>query len=421
MKKRLFPLVVLSCIGFAATGMAASLRQEDVHVMQRAQFGHDPVGGRLGGLMLYPSLELMENFDDNIYAAKNNKKSDFVSRIKPKLDLRTLNTQRGFQAILEAEKGLYKNRSKENYTDVQGRFSPYWTILRSLTVRADLLHQKLHEQRSDPDATLNNASVQPITYDRTAALFAGKYKRDRFGLELSAERTYLDFDNGTTMAGQSLINDDRNRFENTVGAELSCDITDRSTIYWTTYWLNRDYKRPDFAGVSYSDSKRDSDGVQSVVGLRFPLTPLISLDGNIGIRHQDFSDTAFKDVETGIGRAALTWLVTPLTTIDFTASRNVMETNQDNASSYIQNKAGLVVSHELRRNIVLQMSSGAGTHDYIGLGRDDRFRAAGLAAIYKMNRYLRWRMAYDYDTRKSNISAAEYNRQRVYFSGTVQF
>ncbi len=416
-------LVALPLFFCSASGHAAQHKTQDIPVIQRTQPRVEATGGKLGGFMLYPSVELLENLDSNIYARKTDRNSDFITRIQPGLKLNGLNKRYGAHAAFSADHGVYKRFSKENFTDYYARILPYWVLKKTITLKAELVRERLHQQRTDPDAVRNTAAIEATLFDRTALKLSGLYQRGRMALTLGAERAYIDFDNGSTAGGQTIINDDRNRFENNLTADIACDITDRSTVYWRSQWLNRDYKRPDFDPVAalYNGAERDSNGMQSLIGLRFPLTSLVSADANIGYRHQNFSDTSYKDVGIGIGHIGLTWLATRLTTLELNASRDVIETNQRNASAFTDNRLAATVSHELRRNLILQATGGIGTNDYIGIDRTDDYRIAGVAAVYKMNRYVHWRVAYDADTRSSNVDAADYTRHRVFLSSRVQF
>ena len=65
------------------------------------------------------------------------------------------------------------------------------------------------------------------------------------------------------------------------------------------------------------------------------------------------------DCDDGAAYAAnVEWYATPLTTVSFSARRDVEETGAAGAATYLSSDLGLRVDHELRRNIIL--SGGVG-------------------------------------------------------------
>jgi hypothetical protein len=82
--------------GLLASGLILSegaVAQTDVErgetVLSRQRPDYDPLGIRLGGFKLRPSLVLGESYDTNIFATRTNTVSDFKTTIAPSVDLRS--------------------------------------------------------------------------------------------------------------------------------------------------------------------------------------------------------------------------------------------------------------------------------------------------------------------------------------------
>jgi len=48
----------------------------------------DAIGLRAGSFLVYPMLEVVENYDSNIYATQNNETDDWVTLISPDVAVR---------------------------------------------------------------------------------------------------------------------------------------------------------------------------------------------------------------------------------------------------------------------------------------------------------------------------------------------
>jgi hypothetical protein len=397
---------------------------KDLPVDERIQPGFETPETRIGDFMIKPSTRMVELFDSNILATKQSTKSDFITVVAPQLDVQTIDPNHGFRFSAGSQSRFYKQHTDENTNDYNTSISPYWLFTRSLKMTAKASWEQGHELRTDQNATPTQGAEEPTTFHQTLGNIGLEYKPGRVGFNLAVERAYYSFENTSRRGGRpDFINNDRDRYEDELTAEMNCDITDRSLLYWRNKIFDRNYRRNSFDPlvVSYSGPKRDSGGLESVFGLRFPLTHLINFDGNAGMRQQGFNDVTYKDVTTPIGKAKVVWLVTPLTTIDLNAERQVYETTQTGASVYIQNKAELALYHELRRNIILDAGTFAATNHYTGFNRSDDVYGGNIGVTYKMNRYIGWQGSYAYDTRISNVSSAEYRRHRVFVTAKVEF
>src|SRR5689334_7007529 len=103
-KRALLGIVMATCVSsfgadaaFAQTGAVGQPAQREERPGQREQEKvlyadpYDPLGVRIGSFRLFPTLELNEVYNDNIYAASNatGKTGSFVQLIKPSVDLRS--------------------------------------------------------------------------------------------------------------------------------------------------------------------------------------------------------------------------------------------------------------------------------------------------------------------------------------------
>lgn len=401
---------------------AGNVEQQPVY--NRVHSGFEIPGTRIGDLLIHPSAKLLETFNDNIYATQNNKRSDFITRIAPGITAQTLNKDRGLKADLNTDHGLYRDNTRENYTDIHMSIIPYLQITHASRLEGKLAFEREHDARTAEAATNNIGAEEPVQWNRSVGRLGWQYKPGRIAFSPFAQYSQNRYENVAAMnGGATFINNDRDRNETEAGFELSCDLTDQNTVYFKTTGFSKDYIRNDFDQATFTPTaiSRDSTGHDTRVGSIFQLTPLIHLDANAGYYHQNFDANAFHDVSTMVGKLNASWQVTALTTVDLGAKRDVFETNQMDASSFIQNAVTAKITHELRRNILVGIEATTGTNHYQGSSRKDDFWGAGPVVTYKMNRHIDWQAGYLYDSRSSNQFNADYDRQRFLVGMKVKF
>ncbi len=145
---------------------------------------------------------------------------------------------------------------------------------------------------------------------------------------------------------------------------------------------------------------RSAAGYELLGGLGFDLTRL--LRGEVGVRfvQEEFDRDEFIDPDTGARTplfdsasgagvsADLTWLMSPLTNFIFTANTEIRPTVLEGASSILASNAGVVVDHELARNIILFGEAQYFLEDYQELDREDSRYEYGVGLLYLLdNRY----------------------------------
>src|SRR5579885_3329049 len=91
--------------------------QRSQTVTERPRPLYDALGIRLEEFFLYPRLELDESYNDNIFATSSGAKSDFITDLKPRLDLVSNFGRHAFNLSAGADIGWYATHSTENYQD----------------------------------------------------------------------------------------------------------------------------------------------------------------------------------------------------------------------------------------------------------------------------------------------------------------
>jgi len=76
-----------------------------------------PPGVRLGGFLLYPTLELVEMYNDNVFATTNNRTGKFITVVNPRVDLRSNWNNHMLNLFAAGSFGFYHGAGAENFQD----------------------------------------------------------------------------------------------------------------------------------------------------------------------------------------------------------------------------------------------------------------------------------------------------------------
>jgi hypothetical protein len=125
-----------------------------------------------------------------------------------------------------------------------------------------------------------------------------------------------------------------------------------------------------------------------MVGSTFELSRMLVGDIAAGYVHREYDDPRLLPLNGFVGKGSLTWAATPLTTVKFTATSTVGESNVADVSGVLYRDAGLQVDHALRRWLIGSLKAGIGLDDYVGSPRTDHRYYFGAGLTYKLTRFV---------------------------------
>jgi hypothetical protein len=171
---------------------------------------------------------------------------------------------------------------------------------------------------------------------------------------------------------------------------------------------------------------RSSDGYGVAVGLDVDFGGIVFGDFFLGYRSQSYDDSTLDDFDGFGGGGDITWNVTKLTTVEFTALGDLRETtvtdnNGNPASSHLVATGGINVDHELLRNLLLAANASVTRDDFEGIDRTDYIYRAGFGVTYMLNRYLRLGADYDFRKKDAEAGGTDYTENVGLVRLTVQY
>ncbi len=377
------------------------------------------LGARAGAFRLYPSLVLQERYEDNIYATQSNEISDYVSVVRPALNIQSLWGRHALNFRTDAAIGRYADNDNEDYEDFSTELSGRLDLNHAQRVTASYNFSEQHEERNSPDDV---NGLTPTTFDTHRFNLGYRRTFNRVSVEVTSNFRTTDYDDVRGSTGNVINNDDRDRDRIEGAIKLGYDLLPGYTAYVQTAVNSIDYDNV----IDGQTFDRDSDGLSIDVGTDLDLSGTLYGNVFVGYTEQDYDALALGKVSGLSGGASLTWLASEMTTVTGSLNRSIEETNQQRgtnfASGIFNTRANLTIDHELMRNLLIQGRMRLSEDDFEGINQTDTYFGSGLGATYMINRHFQILMDYDYLQRDSDAvtNNNDYSENRFSLGGRVQ-
>ena len=393
----------------AQSGEAAAAKLD---VVNRARPEWDPRGIRLGGLKVFPSLEVGLADDDNIYRESSDTTSDTVRHLRPRIFGTSQWSRHEFRFDAGLDSSNFADADSENVTNWFAGLGGRLDISRDAWLRADLTFRELHEERGDPESPFT--ALEPVSRRMSDVSVEAVRRLNRVSLGLEATYAGLAYENAVdAVTGRPLTQDDRDRDQWGISARVGIDIASGTQLFLRRTNLFRRYDRPQGEDLFV----RDSDGYETAFGVRFDWGAVIGGELFGGYRKQKYDrDERLPEVKGVSYGGGLTWNATPLTTVRGTARRTVNESALRQASGYLSSNVLLGLDHELRRNLLIGGDVGLTWNDYVGIEREDDVLTATVRLTWKVSRMAQAELGWRMQRRDSNFPRDDYDKDYIYLN-----
>ncbi len=401
--------------GLAAGGLVAGELQAQTQPRPgapepRKGESYEPVGVRVGGFLLYPVLELVEQYNTNIFATDTGTQDDFITVVRPSLDLRSNWNNHMLNLFASGAFGFYADHGREDYKDFRGGFDGRVDIQRNWNVYGGASFNRLHEDRGDPNAT---AFASPNKYNQITANVGYYQKFNRFSIKLDGRFDDYRYVNNRGAAVGAISNPDRDRSEYSETLRLAYEFIEKYEVWVQGGLIQRSYdNRVDSAGF-----RRSSKGWEVTGGATIDFGGITQVEAFVGYREQNYDDSRLGSIRGPVFGLAGYWNpLVPLVVKPY-VKRSIDETVSTVHSGYWSTAFGVNVDYDMRPNIKI-----TGAFSYTIL---DYKKAKGVAGAFDRNDdYLRFEIGlrylptenffigpgYSYTSRSSNLGGADFDR-----------
>ncbi len=369
---------------------------------------YESPGIRLGSFVARPAVSITQAYNSNLFRDKNNRKDSFI-------------TDFGFRGVLESDwnrhglrletgmnYGLYWSSSDDNFWDSSAVLSGVFDVKRNIRILASAGYAREHEARGTDDVDGNEK--HPVELDDFTGALAVEAGFGRFRVNPFGELTHLNFHDVDAIGGGKVDQDDRDRLEGEAGLELGYAVRRGWEAFVRTSYLWENYDE--------SSADRDSDGFLVLGGVKVDLTRLIT--ASVGIGYEDINYDDRKDFSGFAYNAEVEWFITRRTTLFASGDRRSRATSITGASSYVDTRGSIGVTHEFLRNLNVSASASYTDRDFTGISRNDDLFTTRVGAEWRVNRRIAITPEYRFGMRDSN-DTNDYNVHEVRLTGTLRF
>ncbi|MGR9072528.1 MAG: outer membrane beta-barrel protein [Gammaproteobacteria bacterium] len=401
---RMKPIFILALLLWATCQNAA--------LAQKAN-PYEPLGIEMGSFILSPQLNLVNQFDSNIYRTENGEQSDYILHIEPSFNLSSNWNRHALDLSIRGDIQYYADHSSENkqnyFIDLAGRLD----VLRHSFATTKFYHSRQTEMRGTVEGS---GQTEPVEYFTTGGFLGYEHKFNRLRVNLFNDVKYLDYENGvSTTTGTAVNNDARDRYYNVSELRLGYEFNPNFEAFVRGAYTIVEYDRKfDINGL-----QRSSTGWDGSAGIRLDFTGKLTGEAHVGYMQRDYDDPSLNTIDGMSGGLGLKWYATGLTTLSAMIDRAIKETTQIGQSGFFDTSFILNVDHELLRNVLLHADAGYVNREYEGKGnpglpsREEDIYRFGFNAKYLFNRNLYLIGGYDYENRNTNIPNNDYQDHRV--------
>ena len=419
MNRMLMSVSALVLVAAASTAAAqdsatATTTTEVVPAGQRMAADHAPLGIRAGSFLVIPKVELTETYNDNIYATKNNTKSDFVTSVRPEIAARSNWSRHAVNALARADIKKYADNNSEDNDNYLVAADGRLDVMRDTSIGGGVSYAQDHEDRGDPNTI--GSPTEPVEFNTAVARVGAFRGLGRANARFDSEVKQLSYDNGSTSTGAVLNNSVRDRNEYTQTLRLGYQIDSRFEAFVRGAFDNRVYDK--------KTNNRSNNGQTYVAGSTFDISGKTKGEVFAGVAQRSYGNAAFKDISEPTFGGKVTWNATDLTSVIASINRGIEETTIGASSGFVNTNYDLGVEHALTRDILLKGNVGYTNNDYKGNAsnqREDDIYSAGIGADYYLNRCLKAGLSYNYTDRNSNITGGDYSRNAVMLKLTATY
>jgi len=376
-------------------------------------------GYYINDFRIRPSVSISEIYDNNIFATDNQKESDFITIISPRLRVDSTWDKHSLGFKLGADLARYGEFDAENSNDYWLALDGKYDINSITAVFGGLGYSSKHESRDSPDASADG--ISPTTFESRNANIGIKtqYRDTTFRVGMTYEG--LDFDDVFTSSGGSVINDDRDREVLGLGIRATHKLDETLDLYAQLLLDSQDYdKATDIDGFN-----KDSEGYRVAAGFKKDHGNGNKSEAYLGLIHQDYDDSRFHTINTVDFGGRLTLLPSGKSRLSASLLRTLNETTVTGSSAYLHTALNGKLEYKLSEQLIPHVKLGYAESDYKNSDREDTIVSAEAALKYLLARNASLTAGYRYIDRDSNdrdliTGTNDYTHDAVFLTFTTQ-
>ena len=361
------------------------------------------------GFRLWPNLTLEQRYTDNLLATENNTQSDFITVLKPELEIWKSLGRHDFSLLMNSEILQHWDRSQDNVENYNVAFNADLEARQGLNIPIKLLYRDGHlrrayQRRSNADQIVKT----PLNVKRWRAESGFIYKPNRLMLSLLGDYSQVRLGNEELINGGFLIRDNRDVNITQATGKVSYDLKTGLSPFVQTSYTKENYINETPGAVS-----RNNDSLRILAGADFNFKGLIAGFIGAGIDRRSYDDATVGNTGDVLLDAEIYWDPIPKTRLRFDARR---ETTEDNLliQQLTETAFGLGIDHELRQNLFARLAAHYGYDEFMDTNRQDKTLDSHFELLKIIGPHLQLGAGYQYLTKDSSVPGLDMDQSVVF-------
>lgn len=382
-----------------ADHLKSSAGDATVHLPNRG-LALRPEGIKLGPVNLQPRLIVAETYDDNIFLADTDEEDDFITTIRPAINVALPWLTHLLRVGYEAEFLSFADHDDENvlnqalYADLGLDFPA------GLRIRIRDRYLDTHDPASSEAETRTDDPRTSRTQNDFEVRIAYALSR-----KTTFEMIFLRTDHDYSKRRFDAL--DRN--ENTVSLTLFKRIWPKTSVL-----AGYDFQRTDFVDLPPADPDKDSQTHTGNIGVRFDPTAKVAGTLRLGYRAKRFDERSLDDTRALTADAALVWAARPKTQFYLKFLRDIEESSTTGANAIISTRAAFAMRQRFIDRFSAEVLAWYQRDDFDNLDRTDDIWQGFVVARYTVLPGLHVAAGYEYGIRDSSEDTFDYTVNRVW-------
>ncbi len=377
---------------------------------------YDPLGLRLGNLIVKPYVESDVGYDSNPFGQATHPQGSWFLRGEAGGTIQSDWSRNEFDATIKSGYSRYlqlpANSSPDNALTANGRID----VSRHLTIDGQGRFVQSSQQANAPGLLAGvNLLARPLTYT-SGATFGATQTFNRLSLGLHASLDRYTYDNANASGGGIIDLANGNYTDSGLQLRAGYDLLPGVAPFVE---VDADRRQRDVA-LDTAGYDRNSTGYGAKLGSTFSLSQLLTGSISTGLTHRNYKDVRLGAVTAPTLDANLVWTPTPLTTVTLHGNTDIAESTVTGATAALTHTATLQVAHQLLRNLTLTGNVGWTNTSYAGAGLITNQLSAGLSADYSLTREIKLHGGFTQQRLTSNQPGYQYTDNIFLFGVRLQ-
>jgi hypothetical protein len=324
-----------------------------------------------------PSVTAGTYFDDNVFSANANRRSDWAFLVRPELNFAGRGPNHAVEGNAYIEGRKYSRFSSEDQVNGGASLGGLVMIDPDTQLVGRAGYTRGHEDRGVSESALGIVSFdKPVAYNQFQAAAAVNKRFNRWWTSVGVAGQWLDYENPTTFGVPTDLSY-RDGAISVLTARFGYVVAPRTSLFFEWSGNHRDFKVDIF----------DSWGYRTVFGILLEPGPGANVKGEAyaGYMSQRYTGATFLRVSSFTYGGLLAWMVTPAATVTVGGHRDALESGLNGGVSLIESVAGVRLDYRIAPQWMLGVGLTYVADEFQGAGRTDRYVSPLVSLKYFFN------------------------------------